>query len=316
MAAKRTSRTAATWKPLLPPPLTTPATVRYETPQHILADLILAPHVTAAIGQLLLEHRHQAALRAEGCTPAIKVLFEGPPGTGKTSAAGAIARELGVHLVVMKQHELISQYMGEGEKAIAATFDFARTEPSVFLLDELDGISSTRGGKSDAADRSQNSIVTTLLTSLDRHTGPGIIIAATNRIDAIDSAARRRFDLEINFPLPDEAMRVELIRRTLGDLDGNFGGSHADIVRMCLAERKRRILDRLENRELKRDARAKDVDLDPDIGSGALHGSMTEVARSAMCEHAGTECGPRKCPCIASCYCRSHTCHPRQGGTP
>lgn len=214
-------------------------------PRHRLDDLILEAPVRESIGQLLREYQHADALLGHGCDPMTKVLFDGPPGTGKTSAAGAIAAELGIPLVVTRQHELIDSHMGASDKAIAKVFDFASANRAVVFFDELDAIGSARSGAGSGAEKAYNAIVTTLLASLDRHIGPAIVVAATNRLDVLDPAICRRFDLAVHFGGPTEEVRRELIRRTLGDDDGPFAGSHAEIVRDCLREKKRRILERI-----------------------------------------------------------------------
>ncbi len=312
------------------------STVEARTPQHALSDLMLATETIRAISQVLLEHKHAEALAKDGCRPATRVLFTGPPGTGKTSAAGAIARELGVHLLVAKQHEMIDSSLGHSEKIIARLFEYARATHAVFLFDEFDNVASARGeDKGGAGDKSYNAIATTILSALDRHVGPGLIIAATNRKEIIDRAARRRFDVEIDFPLPDETTRLALIKKTLGDHGGDFQGSHADIVRDCLAEKKRRILARLESKASRTRAKAPPLTIcrcelldrqwdghgkcracgssyltHDDIGSGALHGSMRHDPKDAhasmFCEHANE--APQTCPCSPGCPCKKRMC--------
>lgn len=222
-------------------------TVAVRPAYHRLADLVLSPDVSDALGQLLAEHRHADALRERGCEPAYKVLFNGPPGTGKTSAAGAVADALGVPFVVAKQHEIVDSHLGASDKAVARLFDFASANRAVVLLDEFDAVGSSRGGgEASSATKAFNMIVTTLLQMFDRHNGPAVVVAATNLPGELDAAVRRRFDLSVAFGMPSEADRRELIRRTIGDADGPFHGSHAEVVRDCLREKKRRVLAELE----------------------------------------------------------------------
>lgn len=211
-------------------------------PPHRLEDLILPDEAQAAVGQVVAEHAHAERLEAHGLRPALKVLFDGPPGTGKTSAAGALAAALGVPFVTAKQHELVNSHMGESDKAVARLFDFAGQNRAVVMLDEFDAIGSTRSDAGSAASKAMNSLVTTLLQMFDRHRGPGVVVAATNLPGELDPAVRRRFDVAATFRLPTDPERRELIRRTLGDDDGPFAGSHAEIVRDCLREKKRRVL--------------------------------------------------------------------------
>jgi SpoVK/Ycf46/Vps4 family AAA+-type ATPase len=297
--------------PALPPPQTlammprgesgNPSMVPHEV-THTLNDLLLTPSVRDAIQQVLLEHAHADALRAAGCAPACKLMFEGPPGTGKTSVAGAIARALDAQLFVVQQHEMINSHMGESDKAIARAFDYARQRSGVFLLDEFDTYASDRAAGDDPARSALNGIVTVMLAMLDRHVGPGIVVAATNRIDSIDPAARRRFDVEVEFEMPDAEMRLDLIRRTLGDTSDialdvvtRTKGSHADIVRACMAEKKRRILAEIVASEAQKPKRPRNARGKPDA----------KVTK--LCSH---EVGhqPASCPCDADCYCRDALC--------
>lgn len=211
-------------------------------PPHTLSDLLLSPETADAIGQLLAEYTHADALREGGCEPALKVLFAGPPGTGKTAAAGAVAAALGVPFVVARQHQLIGSHLGDSEKNVARLFDFAAANRAVVLLDEFDALGSARGDIGTSAGKSFNNIVTAVLQLFDRHIGPALLIATTNRQDVLDPAVVRRFDVIVPFGMPTESDRRELIRRTLGDDDGPYCGSHADIVRDCRRERKRRML--------------------------------------------------------------------------
>ena len=216
--------------------------VAVRLPEHRLADLVLSKEVAGGLGQILDEYRYADELAERGLKPATKVLFDGPPGTGKTAAAGALALELDVPFVVAKQHELVDSHLGDSEKSVARLFDFALLNRAVVLLDEFDSIGTTRSGFASAAEKTMNRVVTTLLEMLDRHAGPSLLVVATNLPDQIDPALVRRFDARVTFAEPTEAERLELIRRTLGEADGDYRGSHAVIVRDCLKEKKRRAM--------------------------------------------------------------------------
>jgi SpoVK/Ycf46/Vps4 family AAA+-type ATPase len=222
-----------------------------EQPTHDLADLTLTAACREAVDQIVLEHRHAAALAAHGLTAVSRALFVGPPGTGKTSTATAIAGALGVRLCVIPAARSISSYMGESSARIAKVLEFARTTAGVYLIDEVDALLESRSGGGKGSDREYNVLLTTILTCLDRHQGPGLIIATTNRPDVIDAAARRRFEVELVFPMPDHATQLALARAILGlspseDPElalGPLGNqSHADVVRLATAEKKRRVL--------------------------------------------------------------------------
>lgn len=114
----------------------------------------------------------------------------------------------------------------------------------------------------ESADKEHNLMLTSMLSCMDMHAGPGIVIATTNRLDVIDPALRRRFDLELEFPLPDHDHAIALAKQILAD-DGDpelvlgslAGKSHSDVVRLARAERKRRVLAVIVTRAAKRAAR-------------------------------------------------------------
>jgi transitional endoplasmic reticulum ATPase len=155
--------------------------------------------------------------------PPTGVLLYGPPGTGKTLLARAVAGESGVNFIHVNGPELLDQYVGESEQAVRDVFDRARqTAPSIVFLDEIDAVASHRGEGHEVTER----VVSQLLTELDGVTdNPNlVVIAATNRRDALDDALLRpgRLETHIAVPEPDEDAReailaVHTAEKPLGD---------------------------------------------------------------------------------------------------
>ncbi len=140
----------------------------------------------------------------------LTALFQGGPGTGKTMVAGAIARELGLELYRVDLSRVMSKWIGETERNLAAVFDAAEDGHAIVLFDEADSLFAKRTTVSSANDRWANLEVNYLLQRLDSF--EGIAILTTNFGTAIDAAFRRRMSFRLTFPFPDEELREQLWR--------------------------------------------------------------------------------------------------------
>ena len=144
------------------------------------------------------------------------ILLFGPPGTGKTMLAKAVATESQANFISIKGPEFLSKWVGESEKAVRETFRKARqAAPSVVFLDEIDSIAPSRGGMSSDSHVTER-VISQILTELDglESLNDVMVIAATNRPDIIDAALLRpgRFDRLIEISLPDEEARKEILK--------------------------------------------------------------------------------------------------------
>ena len=158
--------------------------------------------------------------QAAATDPPTGVLLHGPPGTGKTLLARAIAGESGVNFIQVAGPELLDRYVGESEKAVREVFERAKqSAPTIIFFDEVDAVASDRDstGDSSVGDR----VVSQLLTELDRAADDPnlVVIAATNRRDALDPALLRpgRFETHIEVPNPDRAAREEILEVHMAD---------------------------------------------------------------------------------------------------
>lgn len=175
-----------------------------------------APQLDAATGEavadLVAEHRFPDALASFGLSPTRSVLFTGPPGVGKTMTATFISSELRLPLITVDIASLMSSFLGRTGQNLQALIDHALAEPSVLLLDEFDAIARSRREDADVGEVRR--VVTVLLQQLDRWPAGGLLIAATNHLEALDDAVLRRFDQRIIFGLPDFDARRKSIAST------------------------------------------------------------------------------------------------------
>lgn len=145
------------------------------------------------------------------------VLLHGPPGTGKTMIAKAVAKETNSTFIKITASELARKYIGEGAKLVRNVFKLAKSKsPAIIFIDEIDAIASNRMDANTIGDREIQRTLLQLLSEIDGFDNLESvrIIAATNRIDILDSAILRpgRFDRIIEIPLPDESARREIFK--------------------------------------------------------------------------------------------------------
>ena len=157
--------------------------------------------------------KHPILFRRLGIDPPKGVLLHGPPGTGKTMIAKAVANETNAHFTSINGPEIISKYYGESEKQLREIFDDAASNtPAIIFIDELDSIAPKR---EDVSGEVERRVVAQLLTLMDGMHGRDnvVVIGATNRPDAIDQALRRpgRFDRELEIGVPDKNGRREIV---------------------------------------------------------------------------------------------------------
>ena len=157
--------------------------------------------------------RHPQLFERLGIDPPRGILLHGPPGTGKTMLARAVANEEDAHFFYIGGPETMGPHHGESEKRLREVFERASSEaPSIIFMDEIDAIAPRR---EDTTGETERRVVTQLLTLLDglEPRGRVVVIGATNRLDAIDEALRRpgRFDRELAVGIPDAEGRRQIL---------------------------------------------------------------------------------------------------------
>jgi AAA+ superfamily predicted ATPase len=221
--------------------------VQVRAPEEIemtLDELVLTGDQEDKIDKIVTAIEHRDYLAEIGLREIGKLLFVGPPGTGKTTVSRGLAHELGLPLVEVKLSMVTSQYLGETAKNVERTFEVAkRLSPCILFIDEFDSVAKTRRSDEHAA---LKRAVNTLLKSIDDISlvrDEVLLIGATNHPDQLDSAAWRRFDEIVNFPKPDRPMRADILRvitrrmditefdpETIADLTSGLTGSDLRLV--------------------------------------------------------------------------------------
>ena len=187
------------------------------TPQADFATLVTVPEVGAQLREICARVATRETVRrdwAGGCVHArsigVTVLFAGPSGTGKTLAAEAVARELGLDMYRIDLAAVVSKYIGETEKNLDRVFTAAEHANAVLFFDEADSLFGKRSEVKDAHDRYANIEIAYLLQKMEQF--DGLAILATNLKQNLDDAFARRLTFTLNFPFPEQPERERLWR--------------------------------------------------------------------------------------------------------
>ncbi|MBV9579797.1 MAG: ATP-binding protein [Chloroflexi bacterium] len=189
-------------------------------PRYGWDDIVLPADGLAQLREMCARARHQMTVleqwgygrkhaRRRGTT----ALFAGPPGTGKTMAAEIVSGSLGLDLYRIDLSAVVSKYIGETEKNLERIFRAADQGDAVLLFDEADAIFGKRSEVRDARDRYANVEVAYLLQRLEVY--EGLAVLTTNLRGNIDEAFVRRLDCVLEFPLPEEAERLQIWERAV-----------------------------------------------------------------------------------------------------
>lgn len=188
-----------------------------QTPSIRLADMVLPGKLAERLKRVLLEQRQRKRLLENGLQPRRKLLFVGPPGTGKTMSASALAGELRLPLFTIMLEGLITKFMGETAAKLRLVFDAIRQNRGVYLFDEFDALGAHRNQSNDVGEIRR--VLNSFLQLLEKDNSDSLIVAATNHGEMLDRALFRRFDDVIEYDLPDLTLTEEILRRKLAPFD-------------------------------------------------------------------------------------------------
>src|SRR5580693_7285348 len=187
-----------------------------ERPVTRFTDVAGYPAVKAEIGEVVDYLRDPARYHAAGARGPRGVLMAGPPGTGKTLLARAVAGEAHVPFLSVSGSSFVEMFVGVGAARVRDLFSQARTRaPAIIFIDEIDALGARRDHSGFAGHDEREQTLNQLLAEMDGfdQSGGVVVLAATNRPDALDPALRRpgRFDREVLVPLPDRAERRAIL---------------------------------------------------------------------------------------------------------
>lgn len=187
--------------------------VSVDYPDTRLSSMILPPVLEERLKRVIVERRQKHQLQEHGLSPRRKLLFLGPPGSGKTMTAAALAGELRLPLFTVVFDTLITKFMGETASKLRLIFDAMVDAGGVYLFDEFDAIGAKRGERNDVGEIRR--VLNSFLQFLEKDDSDSLIIAATNHPELLDSALFRRFDDVIQYTLPDKKIALRILKMRL-----------------------------------------------------------------------------------------------------
>jgi SpoVK/Ycf46/Vps4 family AAA+-type ATPase len=209
-------------------------------PQTRLSDLVLPQRIRNRLDGVVEQQRRREDLRHHGLVPSATILLVGPPGSGKTLTASAIAGELHLPLYGARLDSVITRYMGETASKLRLIFDQIASSRGAYLFDEFDAIGGKRTADNDIGEMRR--VLNSFLQFLEEtRSSDSLVLCATNHPELLDRALFRRFNEVLEYDLPDEETARELLYCRLknfgfrledwSDLrEAALGLSHAELV--------------------------------------------------------------------------------------
>ena len=219
------------------------ALVDVDDPLNI-SDPILDEYTRQQIDDFLKERSMIPQFLQAGIVPPNSLLLSGQPGVGKTYIAHWISSQLKLPLVTLDLATSISSYLGRSGQNIRSIFEYAKAQPAVLFLDELDAIAKRRDDSGDLGELKR--LVNVLLKEIEDYPTTSIIIGATNHPELLDKAIWRRFDRSLTIQMPEFSERKDLLLRHLDESKDTIGNdtlnyiaentsgiNAADICKLC-----------------------------------------------------------------------------------
>ncbi len=216
-----------------------------------LAGMVLSAELEQRLKRVIAEHRQKQKLLEKGLTSRRKILLIGPPGSGKTMTASALAGELNIPLFTVVFDSLITKFMGETASKLRLVFDAMSSTRGVYLFDEFDAIGAKRGDPNDVGEIRR--VLNSFLQFLENDESDSLIVAATNHPELLDPALFRRFDDVIRYDLPDTDVAKSILQARLALFNASsvvweevmkksIGLSHGELTRTADEAAKQAVL--------------------------------------------------------------------------
>lgn len=183
-------------------------------PRFKLKDVILSERLVSSISDILRQQRKREWLREHGKTPSRRILLVGPPGSGKTMSAEALAGELKLPLHVIRLETLITRFMGETAAKLRLIFDESSKRRGVYLFDEFDAVGGHRVATNDVAEMRR--VLNSFLQFMEEENATdSLIVCSTNHPSLLDRALLRRYDQVLEFDAPSSAQIKAIIQANI-----------------------------------------------------------------------------------------------------
>ncbi len=251
------------------------------TSNYSFDNLVCDVKIKKQLDYFIKEHHATDLLKQYNLPISNRLLLHGPSGCGKTLASYVIAGELEKMMIVVNLGAIVSSKLGETSKNLAKLFRKVSSEKSIIFIDEFDSLGKVRDYNQDHGEMKR--VVNTILQLFDYLPQDSIVIAATNQKDMVDEALLRRFDLSIEFPLPDVEKIEELVALTLKKgafkfdkprsinriIKSAVGLSYYSIQKTLIASIKMSLFNQLERKTTTHQL-PKDVTISTDIWEGLI----------------------------------------------